>query len=467
MESDGDIGPTLDVRNNGRQKILFLGKTGSGKSALCNALSQSKWFLESANADIGNTSTMIANVNYIYNYSNKELPGYLRLCCFGGKCREEPRSTAIKEVSFIDTVGFDSIDKSPSQIAEFIAKLKHSCDFITLIVVVLKAPTRLEESLKETIHLFETMFEKNRFWQNTVFVISHRGQSDKEIQKREKNSISDDELIKNLQDQMKKTFSLEMTEGPPMLIIDTYYNADKHNEKSRFDDSANELLGMLTEEGKSKINADTIEKAFSDNEKIMKELKKKDAEIKRLVEEVENLKQEKVKNDEEIAKAEKKEINFEEMEKKCREKSDRLRDEVKKCIASGNHEKAKDLDEQANQSDEKAEEFREKKKRAKAEATKLRYNGYLIDALLVIFAIGGYAALHFLKNPSAKYFIGIFEGTIVKKLLERNLHTLELVKENIKKKLEELGCVLSPAIFEQFWQNLEGKMKQEEQKKIE
>ena len=206
MEADSE--PTFDLRNNGRKKLLFLGKTGAGKSALCNALSvpirendafyEAGIFPESTNLDQGNQKTFLSNVCYL--------------------------GSPDRTISFIDTVGFDSTENSNTEIAEFVVKLHKSCDFINLFAVVLSSPKRIENSLKDMINLIMNMFGKEQFWTNVVFIISNLQQSDKQVEKRKERGPGDDKLKGDLSDQLKKIFGLDTDLNLHFLIINAKFD---------------------------------------------------------------------------------------------------------------------------------------------------------------------------------------------------------------------------------------------------
>ena len=144
MSEIADRHPNL--KNNGRKKLLFLGETGNGKSALCNAFSQpvqtdggnlQQNFPESANQAIGNTKTILKNIDFL---------GLIEM-----------------EISVIDTVGFNSTQINNTAVAELIVKLKEYCDYIHTFAIVVSSPKRIEASLRETIELFVGMFGGERF----------------------------------------------------------------------------------------------------------------------------------------------------------------------------------------------------------------------------------------------------------------------------------------------------------------
>ena len=280
MDTDEYVGPVLDLRNNGRKKLLFVGKTGAGKSALCNALSvpmdetsefqECTFFPESGKSNIGNTATLLSNVHFL----------------------GQPQ----KKVSFIDTVGFDSTEKKTSEVAEFIVKLKENCDHINLIAVVLDNPKRLEESLKNTIELLDGMFGKDKFWENVVFLISNLKQSEEEINNRSKRGNSDKERISNFWYTLKKTFTVKGSIHPPFLIMDAHFNMSDDYERRRFKDSAEKLYKMLMDKNREKIPLTDIKKVVDKYEGLEAAMKKEKQKNDNLKTKVTELRAEKEKN---------------------------------------------------------------------------------------------------------------------------------------------------------------------------
>ena len=214
-----------DLKNNGRKKLLLFGVTGSGKSALCNALCQpvkkddvplKQYFPESTNQQIGNTNTIMKNVNF------------LRL--------------RRREISLVDTVGFNSTEMDNTAIAELIVSLKESCDYIHLFAIVVSSPKRIEASLKETIELFVGMFGKEKFWENALLIFTNLQQSDDQIHRRSK-TYSDEELTEDFSRTIKETFFVE--NDVPTLVMDSHYDGSKLDERTRFKFSACKLYNML------------------------------------------------------------------------------------------------------------------------------------------------------------------------------------------------------------------------------
>ena len=357
-----DIGPTIefDLKDNGRKKLLFVGKTGAGKSALCNALSlpieesdefqECKIFPESAKLDIGNNRTILSNVDFLGQED--------------------------KKVSFIDTVGFDSTEKNTSEVAEFIVKLKDNCDYIDLIAVVVNNPKRLEDSLKDTIELLESMFGKDQFWKSVVFIISNMIQSDKEIKKRSKRSVDDDDLIISLKAEIQEKFRLDCAIDFPCFIIDAHFDLDSEDEKTRFRNSAEMLYSMLVDGEREHVVLNDIKHVVGKYEGLQEALR--EAEIKSEREHKENKRLRKERD--QLLKAKKKaEENAAKLANDI-EKAEMELEDVKKSHSATNEE--------LRQWEKKIFLMRQEEKKAKEEVANLTWKYKLAGLSLLFLACG-------------------------------------------------------------------------------
>lgn len=221
----------MDIMNQetgrDRKKFLLLGQTGSGKSALCNAMSQPlrsesysttknySLFPETSHQKIGNTDTVVLSVNFL-----------------GKK----------KRLTLIDTIGFNTTNINDTAITDLIVGLKEQCDKIHLFGIVVDSPKRIDSSLKETLELFESMFGKESFWENACVIMTNLPQSQEMIDRRSK-GCSDDQIKAEFNTVLKKMF--ELTEDVPTLIIDAHYDGSDKFEKSQFRNAMKEISGLL------------------------------------------------------------------------------------------------------------------------------------------------------------------------------------------------------------------------------
>ena len=117
-----------DIKNNELKKLLVVGKTGSGKSSLCNVLSG-----YSFNADLFEVSAESRSCTQKTNFRNVFFNG-----------------DRMKPISIIDTIGFDdpNNDTDATIISDLVVKLKNNCDYVNLFLITVNGQDpRLDGSL--------------------------------------------------------------------------------------------------------------------------------------------------------------------------------------------------------------------------------------------------------------------------------------------------------------------------------
>ena len=145
-----------DIRNNGRKKLLIIGKTGTGKSSLCNVISG--YFHD---AEFFPVSPTVCRVALGYTYTTKLADIFFN--------NDESRP-----LSLIDTTGFKDPMKNAEIILDLVTKLKNKVDYInTFVIAVIFTEPRLDESLVTMIKSLEEMFGKE-FWKQTLIVFTNR-----------------------------------------------------------------------------------------------------------------------------------------------------------------------------------------------------------------------------------------------------------------------------------------------------
>ena len=202
----------------------MFGKTGTGKSSLCNILEGKKhdadYFKTSSDPTSCTQKTKVADVNWI---GDPNFP-----------------------ISLIDTIGFDDSSEDHEIIAELVVKLKHRCDHINLFVLAVNGQDpRLDGSLLEMIKIFEGMFSGD-FWNQVVLVFTKICMSEGDKKRREEdNERSDDELaakfIKKLEGEFKDCTGLRY------LYMDASYKKKDYYEKAAFDSACTKLYNILEE----------------------------------------------------------------------------------------------------------------------------------------------------------------------------------------------------------------------------
>ena len=217
---------TLGIRNIGRKTLLVLGKTGTGKSSLCNVISghphDATIYPVSAHPESCTQKTKFANV--LFN-GDTSMP-----------------------ITLIDTMGFDDATKKDDAaiIAELVDKLNNECDHVNLFMIAIngQAP-RLDGSLLTMIKIYEGMFTE-KFWQQTVVVFTRISQDPKTKKKRETNNKMTDgengqEYIKLVEQQFPNSTQKELK----FLYLDAQYDPTDDMETHAFQTSISALGNML------------------------------------------------------------------------------------------------------------------------------------------------------------------------------------------------------------------------------
>ena len=249
------------ISHNGLKKILVIGKTGTGKSSLCNVLAgkecNAKYFPSSSKSTSCTQKTRFKNV--FFNGDKK------------------------KQVTVIDTMGFDDPTKNHDAkiIAELVVKLKTKCDYVNLFVLAVNGQNpRLDGSLLTMIRILEGMFTK-QFWNQTVLVFTRMPMSLREIKRREKNNEKTDaqlaaDFIKVVEEQFKDC----TCSGLSYLYMDATYEKDDDHEKAAFDSACIKLHEMLEE--LPGLPTENVEKVATDNELLQRKIKEKEQTIRKI-----------------------------------------------------------------------------------------------------------------------------------------------------------------------------------------
>merc|ERR1719234_2308630 len=265
--------PGVDnLEGNGRKKILVIGKTGTGKSSLCNVLCglkhNAKMFPVSAKANSCTQRTFFCET--FFN-NNMERP-----------------------ISLIDTIGFDDPDKDDDAkiIGELVTRLKHGCDHVSLFIIAVNGQNpRLDGSLLGMIKIFEGMFGPD-FWKQVVVLFTRMTMDEKSKRRRaDTTERTDDQQAKEYMAEVAKRFS--KSHGVGYVFLDACYDPEDQEEKKCFDSAIEELHVRLEKaenlptskvqevETKTKALQNEIarrEKEKEEAEKQLKEMAKKQAE---------------------------------------------------------------------------------------------------------------------------------------------------------------------------------------------
>ena len=241
------------VRGNTRKKLLVIGKTGTGKSSLCNVLTgnlpNAKIFPVSAKANTCTQQTTFADANFCGDPS--------------------------KPLSVIDTIGFDdpTKDHDAKIIAELVLQLQQNCDYINTFVMAVNGQNpRLDGSLISMIKILEKMFTK-KFWDQTVIVFTrlHMDQASKERRFEESDHSTDDDLAREYLDQVEEIFG---TQGSQLsyVFIDSQYRQTDFDEVQAFHENTGKLCQHL--KNHSELPTSEVTSVLTENQKLWSKITK-------------------------------------------------------------------------------------------------------------------------------------------------------------------------------------------------
>ena len=285
-----DVEETNGIRGNGRKKLLVIGKTGTGKSSLCNVIASLEHdayiFPVSANSESCTQETKFANV--LFN-GDESMP-----------------------ISLIDTIGFDDATKKDNYfiIEELVDKLNNDCDHVNLFMIAIngQAP-RLDGSLLTMIKIFEGMYTE-KFWQQTVVVFTRISQDPKSKKKREtSNKMTDEEYGQGYIELVENQFPNSRQKGLKFLYLDALYDPIDDNETNAFQTSISALGNMLVKSPPLQTEVETqsqelkrkMKEYKKDREKMEKMEKELSPELKRRIEELQEDREDMEKMEKELS----------------------------------------------------------------------------------------------------------------------------------------------------------------------
>ena len=221
VEKDG-VTITKYLKDLPFKTFLIIGKTGTGKSSLCNRIVGHDYDSAIFPVSEGATSCTQSTI--------------LGTALFNGDKEKPP-------VNVIDTIGFDDPknDTDVRIIAELVSKLKNNCDYVNLFGIAVngQAP-RLDGSLVAMIKIFEEMFGQ-RFWKQCVLLFTRISMNDYAKKKRARqNKKTDDQLASEYVREVEKMFPTSAG-GLRYLYLDACYDEDLPEEAAHFQESMVEL----------------------------------------------------------------------------------------------------------------------------------------------------------------------------------------------------------------------------------
>ena len=238
--------------------LLIIGKTGTGKSALCNRISGQKF-----NSDIFPVSGEATSCTQ---------STALGLIQFNGDKE--------KMIGLIDTIGFDdpNNDTDVKIITELVGKLKNNCSYVNLFGIAVNGQSpRLDGSLVAMIRIIEEMFGED-FWKQCVLIFTRMPMDKKARRKREKTSGHSDEYLASAYlKEVEKKFPKGA--GLQYLFLDACF--DDEDEDEAFQLGMDNLFDMLTKA--PKLNTvDVTENVKSEHGKLKKRIRESEEKVKML-----------------------------------------------------------------------------------------------------------------------------------------------------------------------------------------
>ena len=205
-------------RERDRKVVLFIGKTGVGKSTLCNTLVKTDLFQTSSGTDSCTKEVRVKDGFYM-----------------GDKT---------KPITLIDTVGFgDTAEDSDSkETAALIKKLKKDFSHVNLFVIVLNGnEPRIDKSQKDMLDLFAAVFTE-KFWEHVLIVFTKVPMTTEMVDRRRANQGDDDSWAQKY----VTSIGAQVGFDPKYVFIDALQRgADE--EVRAFDQSVDRLYQMMSQ----------------------------------------------------------------------------------------------------------------------------------------------------------------------------------------------------------------------------
>ena len=247
-----DVLITSNLKGQELNTLLIIGKTGTGKSSLCNRIAG-----HNLNKEIFEVSAGTSGCTQKTRFG---------IANFGGNKE--------RMVALIDTIGFDdpNNDVDAVIITELVNKLKNNCDFVNLFGIAVNGQNpRLDHSLIAMIKIFEKMFG-DRFWKQCVLIFTRISMDKKNKRKREERQGKDEDWAENYVRGVEEKFP-NAAGGLKYLYLDADLDETDDLEKKAFDKSMEELYQQLNNAPwlpTTKVN----EKVSSENAKLRARLEK-------------------------------------------------------------------------------------------------------------------------------------------------------------------------------------------------
>ena len=228
-----------DLDGNTFKKVLVVGKTGAGKSSLCNVIAgeahDSDLFHISASVQTSG-STTFRSVSLNGNDKNTH-------------------------ITLIDTEGYKDPERDLACISDLVTELRTKYDYVNLFVIAISGQEPcLDGSLIGLIKIFEGMFGAE-FWSRAVIVFTRLRMDSASIKSREQlGKQNDAELAEKYITSLQEKFNYK--DKLDYLILDSCRDTSDHEEEKAFQKE----LGALH---KKVENAPPL---YTDVEKLLSEM---------------------------------------------------------------------------------------------------------------------------------------------------------------------------------------------------
>ena len=210
-----------EIDQKGKTTILVIGKTGVGKSTLCNVLTGND-----PDSDVFRVSGGALSCTQEVRLHEGNLLG----------ANGQP-------ITIIDTVGFNDPGKDEkSETASLIKTLKARLHHINLFAIVLDGTNpRIDQSQKEMLELFAAVFSES-FWENVIIAFTKLSMDQKQIKLRCTKERGDDETWAQ---RYVADFKKQVGKQLKHVFIDAKHDRADKEEVEAFNDGVRKLEECL------------------------------------------------------------------------------------------------------------------------------------------------------------------------------------------------------------------------------
>ena len=248
-----------NLHENPNKTLLIIGKTGSGKSSLCNRIAGEQ-----------------ANSNMFKVSSGPRSCGQSNDTRFTTMAKVQFMGDVQRAISLVDTNGFDDAEDSDNAniTQHLVEELRGKSKFVNLIGLAVNGQSpRLDASLVTTIRTLEEMFGKP-LWDHLVCVFTRLSMDQKQTRKRRThNGNTDKGLGEEYVREIKKHFP-ECT-SLPVLFLDACFDEEDEQENKHFNESIEKLYEKL-ESSKNLPTSSIVEDVSTENAKLKAALVEKE-----------------------------------------------------------------------------------------------------------------------------------------------------------------------------------------------